>query len=379
MLVEMTVLRQPLSNKHFNTSIPMKKILINALSGIGDALMFTPALKFLKEQQSDAQIDVLVMFKGVEDIYKRIPYVNEVHYHNFIDSNPLKSLKFILSFRNKYDAAINVYPSNRKEYNIINFLLGAKKRAAVTYKRMNKLELGFLNNITIKEDDSIHNTEENIHLIEKLLNKKCDEISPLIFPLCDDDIRFSDDFITSNNLRNKSMIIGMHPGCSTLKNHVNRRWSPENFASLADLLIGKFDASVLIFGGPDELELKESVKTKSISEDVLVVNTKNLGQTAALIKKCNLFVTNDSSLMHVASAMQTNVAALIGPTNTNYIHPWKTNHKIISLELDCAPCFFYSPKPLTCSRDDVKFKCIKELNPEFAFSKIIEFTEDVNL
>ena len=89
------------------------------------------------------------------------------------------------------------------------------------------------------------------------------------------------------------------------------------------------------------------------------------------MKRCNLFVTNDSSQMHIAAAMQLNVVAIIGPTNKNYIYPWKTEQKIASLNLDCSPCFFYSPKPLICTRDDVKFKCIKELKVEMVYNSAI--------
>jgi len=88
------------------------------------------------------------------------------------------------------------------------------------------------------------------------------------------------------------------------------------------------------------------------------------------MKRCNLFVTNDSSQMHIAAAMQLKVVAIIGPTNQNYIYPWQTEHKIISLNLDCSPCFFYSPKPLVCTRDDLKFKCIKELTVEMVFTAL---------
>jgi heptosyltransferase-2 len=91
------------------------------------------------------------------------------------------------------------------------------------------------------------------------------------------------------------------------------------------------------------------------------------------MKRCNVFVTNDSSLMHIASALQLKVVAIIGPTNTNYIYPWKTQHKIVSLNLDCAPCFIYSPRPLVCSRTDVKFKCIKELDVEMVYKAVEEF------
>jgi ADP-heptose:LPS heptosyltransferase len=77
--------------------------------------------------------------------------------------------------------------------------------------------------------------------------------------------------------------------------------------------------------------------------------------------------------MHIASALQLKVVAIIGPTNVNYIYPWKTEHKIVGLNLDCAPCFIYSPLPLVCSRNDVKFKCIKELDVERVYKAVKEF------
>jgi len=111
------------------------KIIIIALSGIGDALMFTPALKSLRVTLPDAQIDVLVMFKGAQDILINNPNINDVYRFDFLREGNIKSLKYVLSVRGKYDASINVYPSNRKEYNIISFLIGAKNKAAVKYLR----------------------------------------------------------------------------------------------------------------------------------------------------------------------------------------------------------------------------------------------------
>jgi heptosyltransferase-2 len=77
--------------------------------------------------------------------------------------------------------------------------------------------------------------------------------------------------------------------------------------------------------------------------------------------------------MHVASGMNLRVVAIIGPTNPAYIHPWKTEYKIVSLNLECSPCFIYSPRPLKCFRDDIKFKCIKELTVEMVYNQLNSF------
>jgi len=348
------------------------KILILALSGIGDALMFTPALKLLRQSLPSAEIDALVMFKGTKEIYETNTNFNEVIHFDFLKEGVLNSLKFVLGLRNKYDATINIYPSNRKEYNIINFLLGAKKQVAVEYLRMNNSNLGWLNNVTVLENDKTHNVQTNIKLVEKLLNKKLDEEPTIQILLSEDDKSFAENFLKEKNISNKDFVVGFHPGCATLKNHIKRRWEPEKFAELGKKLISEKNAKVFLFGGPEEDELKSSINRMIDSNSSFTVKTEKFLQSIAIMKRCNVFVTNDSALMHVASALGLKVIAIIGPTNPHYIHPWKTEHKIVSLNLDCAPCFFYSPKPLTCSRTDVQFKCIKELNVDLVWNNIFQ-------
>ncbi len=349
------------------------KIIIIALSGIGDALMFTPALKLFRAQLPDAQIDVLVMFKGARDIFINNPNINNVYRFDFLRKGSFKSLKYILSLRGNYDTSINVYPSNRKEYNIISFLIGAKNKAAVKYLRKDFSNLGFLNSIRISENDSVHNVQTNIKLIEKLLNKKFDEEPALELFITEEDETSAQKFFSENNILKDDLVIGFHPGCATLKNQIKRRWESEKFGELGEKLIDDHSAKILIFGGPDEDELKNSIKVKIDSQDAFVVNTYGILQSAAIMKRCSAFVTNDSSQMHIAAALQLKVVAIIGPTNPHYIYPWKTEHKIVTLNLDCAPCFFYSPRPLICSRDDVQFKCIKELTVDMVYDTVKEF------
>jgi len=355
------------------------KILVIALSGIGDALMFTPALKLLCGVSPGSKIDALVMFRGVKDLFERNKYIDNVLHFDFLKEGAASSLKYILGLRKKYDITINIYPSNRKEYNIINFLIGARKRAGVQYLRKDAKNLGFLNNFRIVEDDYTHNVQTNIKLVEKLFNIHFDEEPDLEFFLTGEDNDYASNYLNNLRLNDSDLLIGFHPGSAVLKNHISRRWEPEKFIGLGKKLIKELNAKVLIFGGPDEDELKSYISNKINSElspqennHSIAVSTKNLAQTAAIIKHCSIFVSNDSSLMHVASAMKLKVIAIIGPTNQAYIHPWKTKHTIVSLNLNCSPCFIYSPRPLICFRDDVKFKCIKELNVEMVFQAVLD-------
>lgn len=351
------------------------KILVIALSGIGDALMFTPAAAQIKKHVPQAELEALVMFRGVEDIYQRSGLFSHIHFYDYLHSSKIQSLLYTLSLRGNYDYTISVYPANRAEYNGINYLIGARYRGGIEYIRNNTAHLGFLNNCTVKESDEKHNVQENLELAAKMFGYHSNELPSLVFNLLEEDVQFAESALTGMQIKPGDRIVGMHAGCSVLKNHINRRWEPEKFAELAKRLCAMDNTHVLLFGGPEENELKRTIIEKVNNPAAHFVATKNLAQSAALIKRCGFFVTNDSSLMHVASAMQRRVLALIGPTNKAYIYPWGTEYKIASLNLECAPCFFYSPKPLLCHRTDMQYKCIKELSVDLVWKELQDWLE----
>jgi lipopolysaccharide heptosyltransferase II len=349
------------------------KILIIALSGIGDALLFTPAASLVRKNFPHIKMDALVMFKSARDIYEQSGLFNKVIFHDFLHESLTRSFRMVLSLRKKYDVSINVYPSNRKEYNLIQFLIGAKKRAAIKYLHRDLFELGLLNNVRIMENNYLHNVQENIRICEKVLNFTATETPDLVLPIDSKLMLEAKRYLANEGIKESNTIVGIHAGSATFKNQMKRRWEPEKFAELTKLFSEIDGAYVLLFGGPDETNLKTKIRDLSGAAKVLIPPDESILITAALIKSCDVFVTNDSGLMHVASAVKTPTIGIIGPTNSNYIHPWHTSYEIASLYLECSPCFYYSPRPLTCHRTDVKFKCIKELSVELVYKKALKF------
>ena len=175
--------------------------------------------------------------------------------------------------------------------------------------------------LRVLENDETHNVQTNIKLVEKLLNKKFDDEPPMEINLSDDDKRFADDFLEKNNIKENDFVVGFHPGCATLKNHIKRRWEPEKFAELGKKLIKEKNAKIFLFGGPEEEELKSSINKIIDSEKSFVIKTEKFLQSIAIMKRCNVFVTNDSALMHIASALGLKVIAIIGPTNQTLHSP----------------------------------------------------------
>ena len=334
------------------------RILINALSGIGDAIMFSPALALLKKHSPASQIDMMVMFKQVEDLYRLNPHINNIYFVDFLKQSKLKSLKQTLDIRkNKYDASINVYPSNRREYNLIQLLTGAKVKAATKYNHYSRSNFDFLNTDLKQEILNRHNVLENFDLTKLIFpNMQESELGKMEIFLSEDDRKFAANYLFENN-KDGRPLIGFHAGSATFKGHINKRWSAVKYGSLAKQLVQKYGAKILLFG--TETDVNELIK-KLGGENVMIPKTGSLMQSLALAERCSMFVSNDSALMHLAAALQIPQVAIFAYTNYHELHPWMNRHVIVRTELDCSPCFFNSPKPVSCIyKGKDEFKCIK--------------------
>jgi heptosyltransferase-2 len=355
------------------------KIIILALSGIGDALMFSPALQLLREKYPDAHVDLLSMFKGVQELYSRNQDVNNVYHWDFQQSNPFSSLACVIKLRRlNYDISINVYPSNRWPYNIISFLIGANKRLGHDYNHVNFRSLNFLNNIRVKEDDLLHNVEENVRLVKLLDINTSGELPSLKVILNDADKISADEWLRNNKVSSSSLVIGFHAGSSLLKNHVRRRWAPEKFAALGKQLIEKHKATILLFGGPEEHTLNQSINQMMDGKGI-IVSTQGLMSSVAVMKKCSAFVVNDSGLMHLAAGLHLPVVTIFAYTNPRYVYPWSTKYIMVRRELECSPCFYYSPRSATCKWKEDQFRCVTHIEVNEVYDSVLNILRSTNI
>ena len=357
--------------------LPREKILIIALPGIGDALLATPMIERLREAKPEAEIHAFVMFSSTKEMYEADPYIDKVHHFDFLNSSKRGALNFVRSLRKEgFQISINIYPQNRREYNIIAYLIGAKRRIAVQYRRRDPQNLSWLNTNTILEDDRLHCVEENVRLLSLLgLDEELGEskLPSLRMNFPPRHAEWAESWLVERNFDASDLLIGFHAGTALFKNHIRRRWEPEKFAILAEKLVKEIGAKVLLFGGPDDKDANAIIREKA-GEYIIPVESKNILDSAALMQKLNLFVSNDSALMHIAGALQLQTVAIFGPTNETYVHPWKTRYTIVHTEIECRPCFIYSPKPLTCYRKDPAehYICIRAIEVEQVFGAVKE-------
>lgn len=331
----------------------LRRILILPLYGIGDVLMTTPAIEVLKKTTHLTVIN-LCMFKSTYEILKNNPFIDELIYFPFLERGIFKSLKFIFSLP-KCDCAINFYPSNRKQYNILSFLSRAKFRLGHRYLKKDFSELNFLKNKTLKEDPNLHNVEENLRLLE-FLGIKINESPKMKIYLDEKEFMEGQELVKKESKR--AIRVGIHTGTSSFKGHRQRRWPKEKFLELVNSLP---DIDFFLFGTDEEKEENQYIFENTKYGNVIVIQNEPIRKVAAIISQMNAFVSNDSGLMHLAAALDIPTVAIFGPTNPVWVSPWKVKHKIVRMELPCSPCFYYSPEPLKCV-SGLDFKCLKDID-----------------
>lgn len=345
-----------------------KKVLIFFSIGIGDVLMTTPALQAIQKLRQNYQIDALFMNKSVCDLFGSCGWFDQVHLINFLGDSKVESLKKIFKLRaEKYDKSLMIFPANHYLYQLVTYSLGAKERFGHRYLEGALPDFQFLYNRYIVEDRSLHCVEENYRLFEKCFSTTLDREFTLNIPLGVNDRDFADRFIEQNRLGGRKLI-GIHAGCDVLKNMIHKRWSTDNYGKLLKKISREEpDTRFLIFGGPAEYEMNEEIAAHIPDCSLIVKNTTFL-QSAAVMEKCNLFIANDSGLMHTSAALHLPVLAIFGPTNPVYLHPYRSEYEIVQKNFSCQPCFEYARKPLICNQQD-KYKCIKQLTIEEVYQK----------
>lgn len=352
------------------------RILINALSGIGDAVMFSPALAVLKKHLPNSQIDMLVMFQQVGQIYKLNRNVNKIHFIDFLHQSKFKSLREIYRIRrNRYDVSIDVYPSNRKEYNLLNIMLGAKKRIATKYLNYSRSNWDYLNTQLKDEVKDRHNVLENFDLIKLLAHDaKEEELEDIMIDVSIDDEVHATDFLIDNDLMDK-FLVGFHAGSATFKRHINKRWAQEKYVQLAEKLHKQCNAHILLFGTENDVNDLIHERTKDLT---YIPKENNIMQSIALMEKCKLFVTNDTALMHISAGLKIPTVAIFGYTNYKELYPWHNRHIIVRKELDCSPCFFNSPRSVKCIFTGAdEFKCMKTIELDEVMNAVEKLIEEI--
>ena len=149
-------------------------------------------------------------------------------------------------------------------------------------------------------------------------------------------------------------MIAINPG----GNWLPKRWPKENWAILADKLLGELSARVIITGSQHDVPLAREIESLMRQRCVCACGAFNLKQFGALCRRLHLFITADSGPLHIANCLGTRkIIALFGPTHPLITGPYpQKNVVILQKNIGCEiPCY---------KQDCSDHRCMKALTVE---------------
>jgi len=361
-----------------------KKILIRSTNWIGDAIMTTPAVHTIRKNFPDAEITMLAV-PWVADIFRLSPDVDKVWVYDKkkMYSGKIKGVVKLAAhlLQYKFDAAILL--QNAFEAAFIVRLAGIPLRAG--YKRDGRgllLTHGVELTPEIRDRHQVHYYQmllaglglepgsDNLRLplTDELIDRARDTIAGLKGEIgfsSQEGQPLSRENIAATNMA-AMLVIGFNPGAAY---GPAKRWPAEKFGQLAALIAhhhGERGCLILVFGTTADTEAARVIKEFSIRTPHHVVDMTaktTLQQVMALIHCCNVFVTNDSGLMHVAAALEAPTVAIFGSTDHIATGPFSQKAVVIRKEMECSPCL-QSNCPLK------HLRCLEEISSQEVYAEV---------
>ena len=365
-------MRLPLDPKN------IERLLIRGTNWVGDAVMSLPALKQVRREFPNAQINLLVV-PWVSGVYEECKCIDElILYDRWGKHRGMRGkIRLIREIRQRnFDAALLF--QNAFEAAFLARLSGIRVRAG--YGRDGR---EWLLTHPIRIDPRIqrlHQSYYYLDLVDQLLGK-----ARIALEMADDpggekryslpmpEISLEVGRVRRDAAREKfkeigvtleRTLVGVNPGAYFGS---AKRWLSDRFAELLDRLIERNDADVVIFGASSELQLAQSIESLMRRQPLILSGKTTLAELIAMISICDLFITNDSGPMHLAAAVQVPTLAIFGPTDEIATGPLSPTAVLIKKRVECSPCLLREcPIDHRCmtriSVDEVYAQAVQMLN-----------------
>lgn len=333
----------------------MEKILIIHTNGMGDFIMFTPALKLLKASYPTAQIDILITNHNLFNFIKEQKFFINIYSSDLKFKNLLK-IGFHL--RKKYDLSFFTVGGKIWKNKLFSFLLKSKMMIGES----NSSFFRFPYKKSILRDDYSHFVDRNIRLV-KLLSDRLNSIeskpSLEINPISEEKIQ---DFIKKNHLQDK-ILFGIHPGCQEA--YAARRWPEKYFSHVINELEKISKIKCLVFLGPEDIEVGKYLKQNT---GAIFIENFELNDVIALISKCRYFFNTDSGLGHIFTCFNSRIFSIFGPNQIKEMQelrtgPYSRNRIILKIENKNKKYYLKKDK-------NGVYQCLIDLKPEVVIERI---------
>ena len=300
----------------------VRRLLVIKLRAVGDVLLSTIVTKNLRLALPQARFDFLTETPST-DILRMNPFVDSTLVYRRDTMSGLDLIRMVRT--NSYDLVIDLFGNPRSA--LATWLSGARYRVGFRFRGR-----AYAYNILVEpRGGQVHNTQFNLDALDAIGVEIQDR--HIYFHFSPQDESYVNEFLSKELLAGKFLV-----GINTGGGWYTKRWGLERYAELADRLIEKYDAAIVLTWGPGQLPDVEKI-VSIMRHEAFVPPPTTLPQLGALLKRCSVVISNDSGPMHIAAAVGTPVLGIYGPTNPALQGPYGDQHVTVRKEgLECLGC-----------------------------------------
>ena len=333
------------------------RILIFQTAFLGDVILTLPLVQVIHREFPAAEIDV-VATPAAGELLRNHPAVHRtiIYDKRGAQRGVLGMWSLASELRGRtYDIALVPHRSLRSA--VVTALAGIPVRVAFETSAGR-----FLFTDLVVYDKHAHEVDRNFSFL-KPFNIGHPHIElPSLYP-SPQDVEKVTTFLFVNHIAKDESIVAIAPG--SVWN--TKRWPAERFSGLVRMLVRGGKKVVLLGGEEDERLCREIAESAGNPAVLIAAGKLSILQSAELIRRCALIVTNDSAPMHLAVAMQVPVVAIFGATVPAFgFAPYGEKDVVVETEgLTCRPCSIHGGDKCPIGT----FECMWKISPETVLLK----------
>ena len=307
-------------DKQNTTSV--ERILITQLGFIGDVILSTPVIRAVRDLYPSAEISVLTTRLSAPLLVNHPAKIKVIPYDKRAKDRGLVGflrLRKLIAER-QFSTVFSLHRSLRST--LLHWFAGIPNRYG-----FEEASFRSLYSRTTSRKGYAHDIERNLAILKNVGVTVCDP--KLELGLAQSDIEAIQELLPQEDF------IAISPG-SVWK---TKRWTVEGFSGLIRALIAE-GRKVVILGSPDEKPIGEVISRRAGLDVVNLIGRLTLAQSAAVISKAKVLVSNDSAPLHFASTFNTPTVALFCATIPEFgFGPFKQRSIVLGVDgLSCRPC-----------------------------------------
>ena len=345
----------------YDECLSRPRILIWKLSALGDVVLSIPSLRAIRRKFPKAQV-TLAVGRSAYEVVAHCPYLDDIIIYDGTrkDRGLLGQWKFLQRLRaGRFDRSIDF--QNSRKTHLMAWCADIPIR--IGYRR----KFGWLLNAGVRLPRVVLAPIAHQHHLLRKSGIEPDGDQLELWPSALDEQAAQRLLNLPPSTIHLPPLVGMHPGGSG--RWKTKRWDLKRWAAVCNALT-KQGVRVVVTGGPEEQALGGKLLQLTSPAPHLVIGQTNLMELACLIKQCDVFLSHDSSALHLAAAVGTPTVALFGPTDPARHLPPNFKGEVIKKDVFCSPC--YSPRCRT-----ITHACMTRISVEEVLRAILGQLADV--